>query len=231
MIYIHGGSFVGGSCESYRSFCASIAHASATKIIMPKYRLSPEHPFPAALEDIQAVLREVLPVEKNVIIAADGTGASIALACAINMRGKYRHSIQQILLFSPVLDLSSTSPILSDKKAADEIINAESLRCCADIYTYHSNLKNPLVSPMHAGAEMLQDFPPVYIQAGGREILADDIRRFEQKLKDNSVPHVIDIEPDMMFMFQMADEYMPQAHKAVERVCRHIKQSGAQDEE
>jgi len=238
IIYIHGGSFVGGSCKSYKSFCASFAAESSSKIIVPEYRLSPKHPFPAALEDIQAVFRDLytqlrgsLTLEPEIIIAADGSGASIALALIQTLKGPYRQFVRNIILFSPWLDMSPQSPKILDKKATDGIISSDALRRSGDLYTYESNLTNPLVSPLLMSEEKLTDFPPVYIQCGSNEILLDEIKQFEQKLQANNTPIILDIWPKMVFMFQMAHEFLPQAHLAIQRVAKYIKDFNKTQEE
>ncbi|MCM1320916.1 MAG: alpha/beta hydrolase [Bacteroides sp.] len=223
MLYVHGGSFVGGSRVSWRSFCASLAHAASTTTIVPEFRLAPEHPFPAAFEDVAEVLDKLILSDGSIIIGADSSGASIALAAVINANEQIRKRIAAVMLFSPWLDLSPASPLFSAKKRADEIYSTESLRRCADIYTYHSNLTNPLVSPMYAKKEELINFPQIFFQLGSQELAVFDTKRFAENLKICNIPYIMDIWDGMMFMFQMADEFISEAHLAVERAGAFIK--------
>lgn len=230
ILYIHGGSFVGGSRRSWRSFCASFATESTSRLILPEYRLAPQHAYPAALEDIQTVFHTIFAritesgiSSPEIIVAADGSGASIALAFVQTLKMPFRQFIKNIVLFSPWLDISTSSPNISNKKASDGIITADSLRRSADLYTYESNLCNPLVSPLYIASEKLNDFPPVFIQCGGSELLLEDARKFHQKLTANGCICTLDIWPDMIFMFQMAHEYLPQAHFAVQRAGKYIQ--------
>ena len=231
ILYVHGGSFMGGSAKAWRTFCASFANECVSRLVIPNYRLAPTHAFPTALEDIQKVFHHLCLNDDphstkppNFIIAADSAGASIALGLVLNLKEKIRSYVKQIVLFSPWLDLSSESTLYTAKKNTDALISSASYKKCAELYTYLSNLKNPLVSPMYASDQNLQGFPPVYIQMGAKEALLPDAKRFCQKLEDAAVPYKLDVWDGMMHMFQMADEYLAESHLAVERVGNYIKQ-------
>lgn len=239
MIYIHGGSFVGGSKRAYRSFCASIANATSCRVVVPEFRLPPVCTFPNGIEDLQVVFRSVLMEEQvacsldassaskksaqpEILIAADGSGASLATALILNLRERYRECISRVILFSPWLNLTSDSPLIKNKKIHDEIMSGDCLRRSADVYTYETNLSNPLVSVVAASKESLKGFPPVYIQLGEKEILVDDAKLFCRKLRDAGCECELDIWPKMMFMFQMADEYVEESHLAVEKIGKLV---------
>ncbi len=254
IIYVHGGSFAGGSRDSYRIFCASLANAASCRLVLPEFRLPPTYPFPASIEDVQTVFRMVyseeevaLQLEKNnfslkvskddaenhaqIILAADSSGASIALACLLNLPEKYRAIVKTLILFSPWLDLSSENELIAGKKIHDEVLSGEDLHRAVDLYTYAMNLKNPLVSPLLASWEKYVGFPPVYIQMGQKEILLKQVEKFEALLKDARVEVIKDVWPKMMFMFQMADEYLPQSHLAIEKIGKYISQRKGLTEE
>ena len=237
MLYIHGGSFIGGSRASWRSLCASLATVSSCRVVLPEIRLAPAHPYPAALEDIQAVFTALFSEEEisctldadsgdkkdpDIIIAADGSGASQALAFLLNLKERYRKAIKHVILLSPWLDLSSSSPVIMDKKSSDEVLTGESLRKSSEVYTFASNLDNPYVSPMNASDDLLKGFPPVYIQIGEKELLLADAKRFQTKLINTGNTCTLDIWPNMMYMFQFADAYLPESHLAIERIGKMI---------
>ena len=238
MIYVHGGSFVGGSKNSWREFCATLAAATSCRIIVPEYRLAPAYAFPASVEDLQSVFRNVFteeqvacsldsvdgkaPLSPEIIIAADGSGASQAMALILSLRERYRSCIKQVIFFSPWLSLSPNSALIKNKKNRDEILSSEALRSSGDIYTYSGNLENPMVSPMFITEEALENFPPVFIQMGEKEMLLEDAKAFQQIFKKAGKVCELDVWPDMMFMFQMADEYLPESHLAIERVGKLV---------
>lgn len=233
ILYIHGGCFVGGSRSSWRGFCASLANICSSRVIVPEFRLAPAHAFPAAIEDIQACFK-ILYIEEQIalsldekspqdqipeiIIAADGSGATQALALLFNLKERYRQGIKHIILFSPWLNLSPKSPLLQDKKTSDELLSADSICRSSDIYTYSSNLENLFISPLFITEEPLKNFPPVYIQMGEKEMLLPDAQKFKEKLEANGVTCTLDVWKNMMFMFQMADEYLEEAHLALEKI-------------
>ena len=296
LLYIHGGCFTGGSRAAYRNFASMLANKAYSRVVVPEYRLSPAHPFPAATEDVQAAFRalfteeqiarsldqkaysmnkdgergysfsddsssensfqneseinsndshdqnptseenqqasEKLESEPEVIICADGAGASIACSLIFNMREKYKKSIKKLVLFSPWLDISGVSPLRSNtktsskapKKLSDEILSSDVISKSADAYTYSSNFTNPLVSPIYASKELLQDFPPTYIQIGQKEILLQDAKDFKNILLEAGVDCILDEWPDMMHLFQLADEYLDEAHEALDKFSWIIAQ-------
>ncbi len=230
MIYVHGGSFIGGSCRSWRNFCASQSNVDSCRIIIPNYRLAPQFAYPAAVEDLQTVFKTVymeeqvartldpqLPAKPEILIGADGAGSSIALALILNLKAKFRKSISRLILFSPWLDISKDSPVFQAKSSADPVMSADVVQRSGNLYTYETNLKNPLVSPLYAEKEHLNDFPPVFMQMGENEILLPDAKKFQQKLLDAEIDCELDIWPGMIHLFQMTDD-VPESHLALEKV-------------
>lgn len=290
MLYVHGGSFVGGSRESWRSFCASLANACMSKLVLPDFRLPPSHSFPAGLEDVQTVFRmmkaeeELLiqkslssksadsksalknatssrenfadsnsssdnslsevsqpqisssevsssenPLPKNsshvtpeIILVADSSGASILMALMFSLSEDFRKSVSKIILFSPWLNLGTDDSVISNKKKHDSVISSEALRFAADLYTYSSNIKNPLISPLNAKVQDFNCFPEFYIQNGEDEILLEQTYNFKKLLDEANVKNTIDVYPKMMYMFQMADEFLPESHLAIENLAKWI---------
>ena len=238
MLYIHGGSFVGGSRVAYASFCASLATKCFCRVVVPEYRLAPAYPFPAANEDIQNVFKALFTEEHiacslnsergsnpqlpEMIIAADSSAAPIACSLIFNLRERYRSCIKQVILFSPWLDVSECSKLITTKKISDEVMSGDVLRKSSSVYTYESNTSSPMVSPLLAGDEALQNFPPVLIQMGAKEILLEDAKEFAANLIAAGSECELDIWPDMMFMFQMADEYLHESHLALDKVGKVV---------
>ena len=238
LLYVHGGSFVAGSRAAYRPFVAALANATASKAYLPEFRLAPAHPFPAALEDVQHVFQSVFVETETalslsaqgegfaktpeIIIMADTSGASIALALLFSLNGKYRESIRQVVLFSPWLDFSGNNDMFTSKKVSDEIFTAESVRLASEHYTHAENWSNPLVSPLKATRDLLLDFPPVFIQMGEKEIFYDDAVMFQSMLRNAGRKCELDIWKNMMPLFQMVDEELSEAHLAVEKIGKLI---------
>ena len=243
ILYIHGGSFSAGSRASYRTFCASLANSCSCRLVLPEFRLAPKHPFPAAIDDVLTVF-QILHGELKasraygsdgcIVLAADGSGASIALALIQRLEAEERQDISQLILFSPWLDFSPENELIANKKLHDEIISGERLHRAADIYTYASNFRNPLVSPLCALPENLKGVPPIYIQVGGKEIITRQAVEFKHLAEEAGISCTIDAWPKMMFMFQMADEFLHESQLALEKIgslVRDAKKNDYDDEE
>ena len=238
MLYIHGGSFVGGSRRAYASFCASLATKCFCRVVVPEYRLAPAFPYPAANEDIQNVFKALFTEEQiacslnadkgskpqlpEIIIAGDSSAAPIVCSLIFTLRERYRACIKHVLLFSPWLDVSNCSKLITTKKISDEVMSGEVLRKSSSVYTYESNTSSPLVSPLLAGDDALQNFPPMFIQMGEKEILLDDAKEFANNLRNAGNECELDVWPGMMFMFQMADEYLHESHLALDKVGKIV---------
>ena len=251
MIYIHGGNFIAGSRQSWTSFCSTFATATSTKIILPEFRLAPEHPFPAQAEDIENVFKSVLLSEKinlkmnstddinikedkekpEIIIAADSTGASIALSFLLGLDKKYLSEISKIILLSPILEYSFDDATIALKKLKDEVTNAESIRQCACMYTYESNISSYSVSPIKAEDSLYEGFPEFYIQCGAKELMLPYNKQFELKLARSGVKCTLDIVEDMMFLFQLADESLMEAYESITRIGDWINFRGGETKE
>lgn len=246
MLYIHGGSYVGGSRIAYRSFCSSLATKCYCRVVVPEYRLAPAFPYPAASEDIQNVFKSLFTEEQiacslntekgtrpqlpEIIIAADSSAASVACSLIFNLNERYRSCIKQLILFSPWLDVSQYSKIISTKKISDEIMSGDILRKSSSIYTFESNTSSPFVSPLLAGNEDYKNFPKTFIQMGEKEILLEDAKEFVKILTEAGSKCELDVWPDMMFMFQMADEYLHESHLALDKVGKIVTEYTAGQE-
>lgn len=266
MLYVHGGSFAGGSRASYRNFCSSLANSCSCRVVVPEFKLPPTHPFPASIDNVMAVFQALYEEAQDsggggrdsggrlsdsgggvsdsggagqnsgseprkIILAADGSGASIALAVFLRLEQQQRPCVGNIVLFSPWLDVASDCPQIKGRHVHDEVISGNDMHRAVDLYTYASNFTNPLVSPLRASGEDFEGCPPVYIQLGAGEMLYDQSETFRQKLVGAGVSVIMDIWPDMMYMFQMADEFLPESHLAVEKLGKFINRRDDTEDE
>ena len=236
MIYVHGGCFVGGSRKAYRSFAASLANAFSCRAIVPEFRLAPTHPYPASIEDVQNVFKTVYAEEiaarsldgtpdsintkPEFIIMADGSGASMAMALLMDLADRYKSSIRNVYLFSPWLDVSKDARVFAAKKSNDPLITGEAVRRASELYTYLDNRNLRGVSPLKAEITQLKDLPPVYIQCGENELMAEDAVEFYGKLKEAGNKAELDIWPEMVHLFQMADDCLEESYQAVEKIAK-----------
>ena len=167
LLWLHGGAFVLGSSASYRAFGARLARACRASVVLPDYRLAPEHPFPAALNDTLAVL-DALP--GAVAIGGDSCGGNLALAAVQARVGR----AAALWLVSPYLDLTHSGGSIAARAARDPFIDTAGMAATAETYAGTADPADPRVSPLFGS---LSDLPPLLVQIGSDEVLYDDARR------------------------------------------------------
>ena len=176
VIHFHGGGYCVGSTYTARSWAAHLSAQTGCRVVLPEYRLAPEHPYPAALEDARAVLKalsgEVGGSEPgSVVVSGDSAGGGLALALALSMREEGQELPAGCILLSPWLDLGRDRRAVPDLVRRDVLLNPDWLDACARAYADPSAWADPLVSPLSAAHVGL---PPLLIQAGTGELLAPD---------------------------------------------------------
>ena len=225
ILYAHGGSFISGTKKAYRSLCAGLAHEASADLYLPEYKTAPEHPFPAALEDVYKVYAKLIEshtVEPaNLILAGDGAGGGLILSLIHYLKNKHLALPALQVLFSPWADLSCSSAGLSVNRKKDFVFSQEALLGAAQLYTEEKNLTNELVSPIFGNFE---NFPPVFIQCGSNEILLDDSIRLCEKIEKAGGMAVLDKMENMSHLFQAVPDYFSNAHLAVEAVVKKISE-------
>lgn len=185
LLYLHGGGYVQGSLDTHRGLAANLARASAASTYVVGYRLAPEHPFPAALDDavaVYAALQAQAP-GRRIALAGDSAGGGLALACALRIRAEGRVAPVALALMSPWTDLTLSNASHLSQAAVDPYFpNLSVLRGSAAAYVAdgaHGDARHPLVSPQFAD---LRGLPPTLIHVGEREALLDDSRILAQKM-------------------------------------------------
>lgn len=180
LLYLHGGAYVIGGPGSHGKLASHIGHAARATTWLVDYRLAPEHPFPAALDDAleayQALLRDHAP--SQVSLAGDSAGAGLALALAMTLRDRKLPAPSQLLLISPFADLTLSGASHRDKANVDPMLSRGWLAACASMYAGGRPLTDPLLSPLFGDLSRL---PPMLIQVGSEEILLSDAEALAQR--------------------------------------------------
>ena len=173
MIHFHGGGYCVGSARTVRSWAAHLSAQAGCRVVLPEYRLAPEHPYPAALEDARAVLRALSGETKpgSVVVSGDSAGGGLALALVLWMREEGLELPAGCILLSPWLDLGRDRRAVPDLVRRDVLLSPDWLGACARAYADPSAWAGHLVSPLRAAHSGL---PPLLIQAGTDELLAPD---------------------------------------------------------
>ena len=230
ILYAHGGGFISGSRISARSLAASIAHESASRLLLPEYRLAPECPFPTALNDLFAsymwLLRQNVAAS-DIVLAGDGAGANLMLALVHKLRANQVRFPEAIIAISPWVDLACEGSLFSARKNPDPIHSHDILAGEAALYVPQLDFSDPLVSPIHGD---FRDFPKLYIQCGSEEILIDDANRLARKAENSGVAVTLDVESGMWHLFQAIDTLTPQAHGAVSKLGKWVRETARGDE-
>lgn len=240
IFYIHGGSFVGGSALSYRGFCARLAHKTLCRVAIPDFRLSPDHAFPVSIKDVQNVFCALISEEQvslsldaagikggalmpQIVLASDGSGASIAISLLTTLKAKYRQSVERVVFLSPWLDISDSSIVLSGRGTHDEVLNAEGMRRAVQLYAKKENRNSSLCSLPYCTPDMLSTFPPVFIQMGEKEILLEDAKRAKDIIEKAGGQCTLDVWPLMMHLFQLSDDRVDECHLAIDKIGKAVR--------
>jgi len=173
VIHFHGGGYCVGSARTARSWAAHLSAAAGCRVVLPEYRLAPEHPYPAALDDAQAVMKALSAQAQpgSIVVSGDSAGGGLAMALLLHMRDEGQPLPAGCVLLSPWLDLGRDRRADHGLVRADILLSPEWLDACARAYADPSAWADALVSPLRAAHSGL---PPLLIQAGGRELLAPD---------------------------------------------------------
>ncbi|WP_068800328.1 alpha/beta hydrolase [Pseudonocardia sp. HH130630-07] len=174
VLYLHGGGYVVGSSASHGPLLAGLAHATGTAVFAPHYRLAPEHPFPAALEDALAAWRALRATGRpagHIAVAGDSAGGGLTTALLLRLRETGEDLPGAVGLISPWLDLSCTADALSRNAASDAMLDPSWLPSAAADYAPGTLADAPELRPLEAD---LSGLPPLHVVAGAEEILVDD---------------------------------------------------------
>ena len=197
IIYFHGGGYIGGSIASHRNLTGNLALQSRSRVLSVEYRLAPEHPHPAAVEDAvtsyQWALNEGYE-PRNIALAGDSAGGGLTAACLIALRNKQLPMPAAGVLISPWLDMSLTGETMVSNDERDSSISAMSMPRTRELFVSEAQLKDPLASPLEADLEGL---PPLLIQVGDEEILLSDSDRFNKKAIQAGVEVELRVWPEM----------------------------------
>lgn len=223
VLYLHGGAFVFGSCNTHRQLAAQIAIAAQARALVVEYRLAPEHPFPAGLDDAVRSYRALLNSGLDpcrIIIAGDSAGGGLALAALIALRETGCPLPAGAVLLSPWTDLALTGESHVTRAAADPLLTTEGMPELVRAYLGERDPRTPLASPLYAD---LAGLPPLFVQVGDDEVLLDDATRVARRAEAASVEVTLEIWEGMWHVFQQTAARVPEAREAVCRIGEFVK--------
>jgi acetyl esterase/lipase len=224
LLYLHGGAFIAGSIDTHRDLVCRISRVANIAVLIIDYRLAPEYPFPAALEDAlisyKWLLSEKKMPSKDIIIGGDSAGGGLTLSLLLKLRDERIPLPKAAFCISPVTDLMGSGNSITSKAEKDPFLSPELGELIIDKYLKDTDPQDPLVSPLYAD---LHGLPPIYIQVGTSEILLDDSRRIAEKLKSANVEVELDVWRDMIHVFTAFAAWAPEGKEGIEKIGQFIK--------
>ena len=223
VLFLHGGAYSVGSPRLYRLFTWRLANAGRARVLAIEYRLAPEHPFPAALDDVVQAYRWLLSGgadPRRLAIAGDSAGGGLTLAAMLKLRDQGAPLPSAAVVMSPWTDLALTGRSLHTNAASDPMLVAAEVPRLARFYVPESEARNPYASPLYGDPRGLS---PTLIQVGSDEILRDDAVSMAEKMKAAGCEVELQVWPRMPHVFQVLAAVVPEARKAIAEIARFLQ--------
>jgi acetyl esterase/lipase len=227
ILYFHGGVYVIGSAAASVPLVADLARRTGAKAVTVDYRLAPEHRYPAAVEDAQAVYEGLLGQGVDpgqIALAGESAGAGLAVATLLALRDAGRPLPSGAFLMSPYADLTLSGDTIVDKQALDPILTPDGLRLRVPDYVAGADAADPYISPVFGD---LRGLPPLLIQVGSHEILLSDALRLAGRAAIADVPVTLEVTPGAPHVFQGFAAVLDEADAALGRAAAFSKEQWA----
>jgi acetyl esterase/lipase len=224
LLYLHGGAYAFGSPQLYRHFTWRMANAARARVLIVDYRLAPEHPYPAGLEDAVTAWRWLIgngAKPAGMMIAGDSAGGGLTLATMLALRDRGLPLPAAAAVMSPWTDLALTGPSFRSNAASDPMLVAADVPRFAAAYLAGADARDPYASPLYADAHGLA---PTLIQAGSDEILRDDAVRMAEKMRAAGCDVELQIWPFMPHTWHLLAPILPEAREAIGEIARFFAQ-------
>ena len=222
ILYAHGGSYNSGSITSHVPLTGSIALATKSRLLAVDYRLAPEHPFPAALEDALSAYRWLLAQNidaKRIVVAGDSAGGGLMLALILSLRDAGTPLPAAAACLSPWTDLTCSGESWTKNAKADFMLKLIPTMQAAEIYLRDADPHNPLASPLFGD---LHNLPPILLQVGSDEVILSDSTQFAEKAKSAGVDVTLDVWDGMQHEWQYAASWLPEGRDALAKMGEFV---------
>jgi len=222
ILYLHGGGYVMGSINTHRAMIARISRAAKARVLAIDYRLAPEHPFPAAVDDATTTYKWLLSQgyqPGKITIAGDSAGGGLTFATLVALRDANIPLPAAAAPISPWTDLAATGESLRTRARVDPMVGDSGLAPMAQHYAGTHDLKHPLVSPLYAD---LTGLPPLLIHVGDAEILLDDSTRIAERAKAAGVDVTLEVWPEKVHVWHVFAKILPEGQQAIDRIGEFV---------
>ncbi|GMU91935.1 MAG: alpha/beta hydrolase [Candidatus Hydrogenedentota bacterium] len=223
LLFFHGGGYCIGSLNTHRHFTALLAKSASIRAVALDYRLAPEHPFPAALDDALAAYRSLVKrgvPPARIVLAGDSAGGGLTLATLIALRDAADEVPAAAVCLSPWTDLANTGASVLTRAAADPLLSLRELETFAPRYLGSTDPRHPLASPLYAD---LAGLPPLLVHVGGNEILLDDSLRLVERANAAGVDVTFRLDEEMIHVWHYFAPLIPEGQDAVDHVGEWIR--------
>jgi acetyl esterase/lipase len=228
ILYIHGGGFVAGVPGNHRPLTWRLADKVGVPVYAVDYRLAPEHPFPAGLNDCVAAYRGMLDkgiAAKNIVIAGDSAGGNLTLTTALKLKSLGIALPAALVALSPATDIDGAGfESRTSNAASDAMFTAAMFQSLEPLYCPNMDGSDPFISPYRGDVAGL---PPTLIHCSGAEMLRDDGVKMAEKLKAAGVPTEIEVWPKVFHVWQVMADMLPEGRASIEKIAafmrKHLK--------
>jgi acetyl esterase/lipase len=222
VLYLHGGSYVFGSTRTHGDLIARLALGTGARALGLNYRLAPEHPFPAQLEDSVAAYRWLLSTgvaPRQVVFCGDSAGGGLAIAALVALREQGVPLPAGAVVIAPWVDIECSGESMQAHERYDWGDKSMLLHW-ARWFIGDANPRHPLASPLHAD---LRGLPPLFIHVGSVELQLDDARRFTEAARAQGTRVHLEVWPEMVHNFQTFGDGFPEAVRGTAKLCEHLR--------
>jgi acetyl esterase/lipase len=224
ILYLHGGGYVIGSVNTHRALVANLSRATGLRALSLDYRLAPESPFPAAVDDAVAGYQFLLGqgiAPERIVISGDSAGGGLTIATVVALKERGLPQPAAAVPMSPWVDMEGIGDSMTSKDEADPMVHKDGLLGMAQAYLGGADARTPLAAPLYAD---LSGLAPMLIQVGTAETLLDDSTRIAEKARSQGVSVVLEPWEDMVHVFQMFASMLPEGQQAIDRIGEFVRE-------
>lgn len=223
IVWAHSGGYILGSAHGYRSFAVTLSAATAADVLLVDYRLAPEHPYPAALEDFLTTVRWAMTTSaypRQVVIGGDSAGGGLACAAALHLANKEGPNPAATVIVSPFTDLTLSGRSMDERVASDPVLDRATLTGMGALYRGDVPANDPYVSPLFGDFSTV---PPMLVLVGTDEVLHDDATRLVERAAAAGADVTLLLGEGQAHIWPLFATMLPEGQDAIEDIARFVQ--------